>query len=303
MLEPQDGISVDGIVDWAVQAEKYGYGYIFRSDHLIPISDPKKKVPSPECWSSLGAVAAKTQRIKFGPMVSPVGFRNPAMLANMACSLYSYSKGRVILSVGAGWYQMEYEAYGYKFPDLQQRKDQLHEALQIIRPLTEGKHVTFKGKYFSADTECHPTPEPKMHLIVGAHDSQLIRWTAEYGDELNMFIPTREHLERAKRIFGEKTRSGSKIVLSQMGPFFIGESESDLKRTVQKFLKNEGLQTPVEKQVAEFKEKGQIYGTPDDIIVQIKDKRAAGIQRFYFQLVDPNDKEAVEILTKTLRKI
>ncbi len=303
MLEPQEGLSVDEIVSWATYAEKSGFGYIFRSDHLIPTSDAKKEVPSPECWVTLGAVASSTQRVKFGPMVSPIGFRNPAVLANIACTLYSYSKGRAILSVGAGWYLSEYEAYGINFPEIPQRLAEFHEALQIMRPLTEGKHVTFKGKYYSADAECYPKPVPKIHMVVGGRNSQIIRWSAEFADELNMYSPSKKQLEKAKCIVGEAGRKGDDFVLSQMAPFFIGESDDDLKKRIRKYLDENGLQLKAEDQIADFKESGILCGTPDDFAAQIKEKRAAGLKRFYFQLSDPSDRDAAEILTKTLRSI
>lgn len=303
MLEPQEGMSVDEMVSWATYAEKSGYGYIFRSDHLIPTSDATKKVPSPECWVTLGAVAARTQRIKFGPMVSPIGFRNPAILATIANTLYSYSKGRAILSVGAGWYMTEYQRYGINFPDLQQRKEEFHEALQIMRPLTEGKHVTFKGKYYSADTECYPKPEPKIHMVIGGRESQIVRWSAEFADELNMYSPSKKNVEKAKRIISEMGRKGDGFVISQMAPFFIGESETDLKKRIQKYLDDNGLKEKVEDQIADFRESGIFCGAPDDFIMQVKEKRALGLDRFYFQLINPSDKDGAEILTKTLRRI
>lgn len=299
MLEPQEGMSVDEIVDWAVFAEKSGYGYIFRSDHLIPTSGAEKKLSSPECWVTLGAVAARTNRIKFGPMVSPIGFRNPAILASIACSLYAYSRGRAILSVGAGWYQSEYEAYGINFPELQQRKDEFHEALQIMRPLTEGRHVSFKGKYFSANVDCYPKPVSKIHFVIGGRESQIIAWAGEFADELNMYSPSKKHVARAKRIIGEKEG----FVLSQMAPFFIGESDADLKRRVQRYLTNNGLVSKVEEQIADFRESGIFCGTPEDFTDQVKEKRSLGLDKFYFQLSDPSDKAAAEILTKTLGRI
>jgi len=296
-------MSVQEIVDWATYAEKSGYGYIFRSDHVLPTSDPTKKLPSPECWVSLGAVAAKTQRIKFGPMVSPVGFRNPAILANIACTLYAYSKGRAVLSVGAGWYRSEYEAYGIRFPEIQERKEVFHEALQILRPLSEGKHVSFKGKHYSADVECYPKPDPKVHFVIGARDSQLIRWSAEFADELNMYGPSKKMIQKARRILGEVMGEKRDIVLSQMAPFYIGESDQDLRKRVQKYLDENGLKMTVEAQISDFKESGLFCGTPSDFAAQVKEKRAAGLDRFYFQLADPSDKDAAEILTRTLKQM
>jgi alkanesulfonate monooxygenase SsuD/methylene tetrahydromethanopterin reductase-like flavin-dependent oxidoreductase (luciferase family) len=303
MLEPQEGLSVDDIVDWAKYAEKSGYGYIFRSDHLVPTSDAKMKVPSPECWVSLGAVAASTQRVKFGPMVSPIGFRHPTVLANIVCTLYAYSKGRAVLGVGAGWYRTEYEEFGIKFPELKQRKEEFHEALQIFRPIAEGKHVSFKGKYFSAEMDCYPKPSKNIPIVVGGRDSQIIRWAGEFADELNTYSPTKEQLEKVKRVLGNKLNPRGRFILSQMAPFFIGESDSDLKKRVQHYLDELGLKMTVEDQIKDFKETGILCGTPDDFMAQIKEKRAAGLDRFYFQHINTNDKDAADILTKTISRI
>jgi alkanesulfonate monooxygenase SsuD/methylene tetrahydromethanopterin reductase-like flavin-dependent oxidoreductase (luciferase family) len=301
MLEPQEGMSVEDIVDWAKYAEKFGYGYIFRSDHLVPTSDSKMRVPSPECWTSLGAVAASTQRVKFGTMVSPIGFRHPTVLANIACTLYAYSRGRVVLGVGAGWYRTEYEEYGIQFPELKQRKEEFHEALQIFRPVAEGKHVSFKGKYFTAEMDCYPKPEKKIPIVVGGRDSQIIRWAGEFADELNTFSPSMEQIVKVKRLLGDKLNPRGRYILSQMAPFYIGESESDLHRRVQHYLDDSGLKMKVEDQIKDFRESGVFCGTSSDFASQVKEKRAAGLDRFYFQLWDPKDKEAAEILTKTLR--
>src|SRR5215472_15751261 len=116
MLEPQLGMSMDQLVGAAKTAEDLGFGYLFRSDHILPTND-SHGIDSPECWTSLGAVAVATKRIKFGPMVTPIGFRNPALLAKMACTLHSYSQGRLQMAVGAGWYEAEYLAHGFPFPD------------------------------------------------------------------------------------------------------------------------------------------------------------------------------------------
>ncbi|MDA4130311.1 MAG: LLM class flavin-dependent oxidoreductase [Thaumarchaeota archaeon] len=300
MLEPQEGMSVDEILEWATYAEKSGYGYIFRSDHLLSTSKISN-VPSPECWVTLGAIAARTERVKFGPMVSPIGFRNPAVLANMACTLHSFSRKRLILSVGAGWFQSEYEAYGIPFPELKRRKEEFHEALQILRPLTEGKHVSFRGKYFSADVECFPRPDPKIHLVIGGRDSRIIRWAAEFADELNMYNPSDEWVEKARKIL-ESTPRGKNVLLSQMGPFYLGESESDLRSRISKFLKANGMDQNVDEAISGLRERGAFCGTPDEFSSQIAARKKAGVDKFYFQVSDPQDKIVIDILTKMLRK-
>jgi len=294
MLEPQEGMKVEDIVSWAEYAEKNGYGYLFRSDHILATSR-KKGLDSPECWVTLGAVAARTNRINFGPMVSPIGFRNPALLAKMALTLHSYSKGRLILSVGAGWFEEEYVAHGFSFPGLDERRDQLKEALQIIRPLTEGKKVSFKGKHFSANLDEAVRTQSKVYLVVGGRDSKIIRLASESADELNLFSPDIKTVKRVKKLLGEK------VVLSQMGPFFLGESVQDLESRVNRFAGAGGLGQDAKELISGLRERGFFCGTPDDFRSQIEEKRKLGVSKFYFQLQDPSDRAVVDTLTRTLR--
>ena len=186
MVEPQEGMDTHQLLDIAKGVEKAGFGYFFRSDHLLPTSK-RTNLDSPECWVTLGAIAAQTKTVKFGPMVSPIGFRNPAILARMACTVDSISSGRLQLGVGAGWYEDEYLAHGLQFPSVKVRKEQFHEALQIIRPLTQGGRVAFDGKYFSAHLEGLPKSDRKMHMIVGGRAPSIVRETLKYADEWNFF--------------------------------------------------------------------------------------------------------------------
>ncbi|MDA4122714.1 MAG: LLM class flavin-dependent oxidoreductase [Thaumarchaeota archaeon] len=162
-FEPQGGMSAQALLDWCRYAEKNGYGYAFRSDHLLPI--PDGVADSGECWTSLGAIAVSTKTLKFGPMVSPVSYRNPALLAKMARTVNILSKGRLMFGLGAGWYEREYLDYGYEFPPFSVRLDQFDEALKIIVPMTNGEKVHFKGKYFSADVQA--LPKTKTHILIG----------------------------------------------------------------------------------------------------------------------------------------
>src|SRR5438105_1974893 len=121
--EPQHGMSLNELVDWCKYAERMGYGYAFRSDHFLP-TPMRKGADSPECWTSLGAIAASTNTLRFGSMVTPIGFRNPALLAKMANTINSYSGGRLMFGIGTGWNMNEYLAYGYEFPDFSTRREQ-----------------------------------------------------------------------------------------------------------------------------------------------------------------------------------
>jgi alkanesulfonate monooxygenase SsuD/methylene tetrahydromethanopterin reductase-like flavin-dependent oxidoreductase (luciferase family) len=301
MLEPQLGMSVDDIIRCAKYAEKAGYGSIFRSDHVLPTPGWGTPADSPECWVSLGAVAAATRSIAFGPMVSPIGFRNPALLAKMACTLHSYSKGRLLLGVGAGWFKEEYEAHGMEFPKFSVRLEQLEEALKIIRPLTQGKKVEFEGKYFRADTDCLPKPDGKMHLILGGKNPNLLRLIAEYADEWNLV--STNHKDTAERISLLASKyPRAHVKLSQMRPIVIAENGKGLEERVKLYMRAWRITGDAESAGPKLRKSGILYGKVDEIVEQVNELREAGVENFYFNMLDGRDEPMMDTLAHMLKE-
>ncbi len=300
MLEPQGGMKVAEILDRAKYAEKAGYGYLFRSDHFKPTGGAKG-VDSPECWVTLGAVAALTSKIKFGPLVTPVGFRNPALLARMACTLHSFSNGRLVLGFGAGWFQEEYIAHGYEFPPFRVRFEQFLEAIKIVRPLTEGNRVDFRGKYFAAHTDCLPKPKGRVHMIIGGRTSRIVSAAAQYADEWNIFSPTLELYGRLRKVFDSKL-GRREVQVSQMGTFLIGENNRELKENASRLGSFLGIEGGAEAAIERVKQRGGFCGTPEEFVRQVNERREVGIEKFYFQLLDTRNKEMVDLLTETLKR-
>lgn len=302
MIEPQQGMGIDDILEWASYAERSGYGYIFRSDHLLPIRASKQGLSSPECWVSLGALAARTKKIKFGPMVSPVGFRNPAMLGRMACTIHSFSRGRLLLGMGAGWYEEEYIAHGFEFPAFKVRRKQLIEAFEIIRPMTEGRRVDYDGEHYSAHVDCFPRPfGKKVHLIGGGRNPLIVRALAKYVDEWNIFNSPLDVYSRLKTEL-ERARGGDDVEISQMGLFIIADSKRSLSNRTKSYMRATGMSGDPDSMAQKLAFKGILCGTCEEFVEQVNERRKAGIEKFYFQVLDTKDKEMVRLLTKTLKE-
>jgi alkanesulfonate monooxygenase SsuD/methylene tetrahydromethanopterin reductase-like flavin-dependent oxidoreductase (luciferase family) len=300
MLEPQMGMTVQQLVGTAVEAESMGFGYFFRSDHLLPTDDSRGK-DSPECWTSLGAVAARTSSIKFGPMVTPLGFRNPALLSRMACTLHSFSGGRLQLAVGAGWYESEYLAHGYEFPSFAVRRGQFEEGLTIILAMIREGKVDFRGKYFSAHTDCLPRPAGRMHVIIGTRAKSLVRLAAKHADEWNFFAcPIEDYRERRRLL--DQAAGGRKVVVSQMGPFMIGESRAKLienaKRQLEKFGRKDGPEAFIDR----ISKAGAPCGTPGEFAERVGRLVDEGVEKFYFQVLVPENTAMTELLAQTLKE-
>jgi alkanesulfonate monooxygenase SsuD/methylene tetrahydromethanopterin reductase-like flavin-dependent oxidoreductase (luciferase family) len=180
------------IRDTAQRCEALGFDSLWLYDHLL--YRMKKGVTTGiwEGWSMLSALAACTQKVELGPLVACNSFRHPALLAKMAHTVDAISGGRLILGLGAGWNQPEYEAFGLPFDH---RVDRFEEALQIIRPLLKTGQVDFAGRYYTArDCEIAPrSPRPEgPPLMIGAGRPRMLRLTAQYADLYNacyMTIP------------------------------------------------------------------------------------------------------------------
>ena len=287
MLEPQHGMSVEQLVSTAKAAERLGFGYLFRSDHLLP-TDGKRGIDSPECWTSLGAVAASTTSLKFGPMVTPIGFRNPALLARMACTLHSFSRGRLQLSVGAGWYEAEYQAHGYPFPPLKERLSQFREALTIVKAMVSEGRVDFDGKHFSAHTDCFPRPAGDVHLIIGGRTRTMARLAAREADEWNLLGTTPDVLQRLKPEH-DAAKNGRKVVISEMGPYLIGRNESDLEASARTQVSKMGWDITPQDLLKRLKARNAPCGVPDAFVETVRGKMDAGISKFYFQTLVPEN--------------
>jgi len=300
MVEPQLDMSMDQLIASARQAEELGFGYFFRSDHLLPTND-KRGMASPECWTSLGAIAAATRQIRFGPLVSPVGFRNPALLAKMACTIHSFSKGRLQLSVGAGWYEAEYRALGYPFPDFRTRRDQFDEALRIITSLVRDGAVDFDGKHFSAHTDCYPRPHGDLHIIVGARTKSLVRIAAMRSDEWNFFHLPAEVYEELWGVL--KASAGERRVeVSTMTPFLIGKNQSDLEASAKLQAAKLGQPFSPAEVIQRLRERDAPCGAPDDFVEKVREIQESGVEKIYFQTLVPENSAMLTLLRDILKQ-
>lgn len=286
------------LVETARIAEDLGFGYFFRSDHILPTNDTRG-IDSPECWTSLGAVAATTSKIKFGPLVSPVGFRNPALLAKMACTLHSYSKGRLQLAIGAGWYEPEYKAHGYPFPDFKGRLAQFTEALEIISALVKDGRADFDGKFFSAHTDCYPRPAGDLNMIIGARTSILVRLAAKKADEWNFFHVTSDVFNRLNGVL-DASRGDRKVVVSEMGPFLIGRNQSDLESNAKLQASKLGQDASPKELLDGLKSRGAPCGTVEDFRNQVRAINDSGVQKIYFQALVPENTPMLELLAEAV---
>ena len=175
----------DAIREVAQRAEVDGFDSIWLADHLLYRNPGEPTRGVWECWTILPALAEATRRVEIGTLVTCNSIRNPAVLAKMATTADEVSHGRLVLGVGAGWNEPEYQAYGLPFDH---RVDRFEEALQIIRPLLREGHVDFAGTYHQA-RNCDNVPRgPRPQgppLMVGGEGPRMIRLAARHADIWN----------------------------------------------------------------------------------------------------------------------
>lgn len=164
----------------AMQAEQLGFDSVWVYDHLLHRFDGHPTVGFHECWTMLTALAAITERVELGTTVLCAAFRNPALLAKMAETLNEISQGRLILGLGAGWHEPEFDAFGYPFDH---RVSRLEEQLQIIRPLLNSGQVTFTGRFHRAENcEILPRTGKNVPILLAAFAPRMMQITATYAD-------------------------------------------------------------------------------------------------------------------------
>ena len=194
------------VVENARAAEKAGFDLFTVMDHFYQIGGigPETQ-PMLEAYTTLGAVAAQTSRIRLSTLVTGVTYRNPALLAKQVTTLDVISRGRALLGIGAAWNESEHAGYGFEFPPIKERMDRLEEAVQIARLMFTQDRPSFEGKHYRIDRALNvPRPiqkgGPKI-LIGGAGEQRTLRILAKHGDIGHWFGGPVEELKRKKGVF------------------------------------------------------------------------------------------------------
>lgn len=197
------GIVTDQNLPWPTLVERWrlfeslGFDSAWDCDHFVQPSRPNG--PYFEAWSLLGALAACTERIRIGVLVSCNTFRHPALLAKQALTLDHVSNGRLDLGLGAGWYEPEHQTFGLDFPPPAELVGRFREAVEIVDGLLRNDTTTYTGRYYQlreAPMRPRSIQQPRPPLMLGAHRSRMLRIVAEYGDTWNSFGTVDQMRER-----------------------------------------------------------------------------------------------------------
>ena len=286
------------IRDTVLECEKLGYNSIWLDDHLM-----YNDWPILECWATLCALAPLTSKIRLGTMVSCISHRNPALLAKMSATLDVISGGRLELGIGAGIQEKEHLAYGFRFPKLNVRIEQLAEALQVIRLLWTEDKATFHGKYYSLkDAVCEPKPiqKPYPPITVGGSSQTLMhKVTVLYANRYDWgFLPSSnaytQKLEALEKQCKASRRNFLEIEKScwPSGQVLIAKSQKELKEKTNKLK-------PAKVSLAEFR-KTTLAGTPDQCIEQLDVYSNMGVTNFMLYFADFPEMASLRLFAETV---
>ncbi len=300
MVEGQMGLNWPRWQRFALAAEELGFAGLYRSDHYTNPEPPDQD--SLELWVSLTWLASHTRRIEFGPLVSPVSFRQPTMTARMASAVDDLSGGRLTLGLGAGWQEREHASYGWDLLDTDQRFARFEEGLQIITHLLcSDQPLNFPGRYYRLqDAVLLPRPArpggPPI-LIGGNGPRRTLPLAARFASEWNaVYTPPAEFARLSEQLDGllrDQGRSPGEVRRSLMTGCVFGRDQSEVRRKVE--ARTKGRKTP-----AELRQKGVLVGTVDEMAAQLGVLEQAGVQRVMLQWVDLDDLVGVEAMARGL---
>jgi probable F420-dependent oxidoreductase len=180
--------SFETLRDMSIAADDAGLDSVWGADHLIFRREDGADETSNgihECWTVLSAVAAVTRRVEIGPLVLAMPFRPPALLAKMATTLDEVSGGRLILGIGSGWHEPEFDAFGYPFDH---RVGRFEEALAVLLPLLRGERVTHEGRWYAVEDAQILPPGPRAGgppILIAGKQPRMLRLVAEHADLWN----------------------------------------------------------------------------------------------------------------------
>jgi F420-dependent oxidoreductase-like protein len=297
MIEGQMGLNWDRWKRIAETVESCGFYGLFRSDHFTNPNPPN--MDSLECWVSLTWIASHTERIAFGPLVTPASFRHPVFTARMAKDVDNLSGGRLTLGIGAGWQEREHALFGFDLLDMDQRFDRFEESAEVIsRLLRDEDPVQFNGEFYNLqDAVLLPPPSKNGRppiLIGGNGVNRTLPLAAKYANEWNgNFIPPDRFQELNQLLDGmiqERGRDPEDVVRSIMHRIIFGRDQEELNF----MLKN------TNRSQAELLKMGVILGTPSEIKAQIDRFAQAGAQRIMLQWIELDNMDRLEGLASAL---
>jgi len=237
---PQQHTTWPEILSLWQEIDGLGYDTAWVFDHFLPIfSDPTG--PCLEAWTALSALAMATKNVRLGAMVTGNTYRHPAVLAKMATTVDIISGGRLILGIGAGWFEQEHQEYGIPFHTTGGRLRRLEEALEIIKRLWTEERANFSGRYHelrNASFKPKPLQQPHPPIMIGASgENMALGIVARHAQMWNSFGTPEVFRHKIERLKDHCERAGRDVATIEksvllMGPFALADARRQIDEYV-----------------------------------------------------------------------
>jgi F420-dependent oxidoreductase-like protein len=297
MIEGQNGLTWQRWQEIARLVEEAGFAGLFRSDHFTNPNPPD--IESLELWTSLTWLAGNTQRIEFGPLVTPFSFRHPAHTARMAAAVDDLSGGRLVLGLGAGWQEREHHLFGFDLLEPAERFNRFKEGMEVVtRLLQSDEPVTFEGQCYQlhgATLLPRPGRPGGPRILIGGNGvRRTLSYVVQYAQEWNCVTLLPKDFaqlnQRLNEMLVEAGRQPESVRRSMMTGCVFGRDDATLQRKV---AARGGT-------LEQLQGRGLVAGSPEAVKEQLAALQEAGLQRVMLQWLELDDLESLERLAKTI---
>src|SRR5262245_1486876 len=297
----------------AVAAEEAGFDTVMVMDHFyqLPLLGPPDHEMF-EGYTLLAALAARTERVKLGTLVTGVTYRNPAILAKIVTALDVSSRGRAFLGIGAAWFDVEHEALGVDFPPVKERFERLEEAVLICRGMFRGERPTFEGKHYrvkdAINSPAPITPGGPPIMIGGSGEKKTLRLMAQYADMAN-FTSGIDELPRKLEVLlqhcADVGRDPATINKTPLGLLVVAPTTKEAEDKRDSLLQARGMPrwSDLDDGMRAMLSARLTIGDPDTVGENVRDLLALGLDGVCFNMpADGWDLESVALAGQVLTK-
>jgi len=277
----------------AREFDALGFHSVWVCDHLYGV--PMPQLPILEGWTELAAVAAITERVELGTLVTPPYFRNPAVLAKQIATVDAIAGGRTIAGLGAGWFEAEFEGYGCEFPPLGERMRALEETADLMKRMWTEEAVTYSGRFAKThEVRCEPKPPRRPPILIGGGGEKVLMGIvarhADIWNNLAVFQPQlAAKVEALRRRCDEEKRDFGTLDVSQQCNVVIAADEATAKAHLEKAKKIYGGHMG-----GQLEEHG-IWGTPEQVVERIQRHVDLGCTLFVMELFGRDTREPARL--------
>ncbi len=301
----------DVVVQQAKEADTSGFDTVMVMDHfyqLPMLGEPDDNML--ECYTMLSALAQHTSNVRLSALVTGNTYRNPAVLAKIVTSLDIVSGGRAQLGIGAGWFELEHDAFGIEFGTFTDRFEKLEEALQIILPMLRGERPSLDGAHYTVkDAINEPPPISSIPIMIGGSgEKKTLRMVAQYADDSNMTAGPDEIPRKLDALAGhcaDLARDRSEITVTMQRNACIAPTHDEAVADLDAFFQRRGVHiASLSDADATAMRSRIVHGSPDEVGEQFSEWMALGIDGFTVNsIVNGHVPGRVSLLGETLSKV